>query len=222
MADQLLEKQDELSPELEVKESSDGAPLKKVELDLDDAPFLQAEEKAPPPVPAELEPADDEADKARRKKKKLMILGGIAAAVLIIAAAAVWWFFFRTPPPAPPAGPEPEVIVVPSTPPVTGPAELVREFAPFIVPLKDPEGKTYFLICKFSAITKEPAVNQEMEQQRVPLRDAIYYYLRGKDSAFLLDAHNGESIKKDLLSVFNDYLTQGKLEDIVFESYLNR
>ncbi len=54
------------------------------------------------------------------------------------------------------------------------------------------------------------------------LRDAIYYYLRSKESAFLMDAHNGPEIKKDLLGVLNDYMTQGNIEDILFESYLNQ
>lgn len=207
----------------EAEAETAGAPVKKVELDLDDAPFLQADEPPPPPVPTDGEPPApvDEGDKSKRKKR-ILILAGAAGVLLVAVAVAVWWFFFRTPPPAPPAPLEPEVIVVPSAPTVTDSGEIVRDFAPFIVPVNDNLKETSFLVCKFSAITREPAVNQEMERQRVPLRDAIYYYLRGKDAAFLLDARNGESIKKDLMSVFNDYLTQGKLEDIVFESYLSK
>ena len=199
------------------------APIKKVELDLDDAPFLQAEEKAPDlPTTVDAVPdAPDDGEKQRRKKK-LMLIGAIAAAVLIVAAAAVWWFFFRVPPPAPPAGPEPEVIVVPKAPAPAGPSDIVREFAPFIVPIKEADGKTGFLVCKFSAITTDPGLTTEIDRQRTALRDAIYFYLRSKDSGFLLDAHNATQIKKELLSVFNDYLSQGKLEDILFESYLNR
>lgn len=196
--------------------------VKKVELDLDDAPFLQPDEKNMPMQSHEAAVPDvpvDEAELARkRKRKKIIIAAGIAAAIAI--AVAVWWFFIREEPPVAP-GIEPEVIVVPSVP---GPAEntdIVHTFKPFVVPVKTSDGKTDFLVCKFSAITKDPNITREVEQQNVALRDAIYYYLRSKDSAFLQDARNGEEIKKDLLSVFNDYLTQGKLEDILFESYLS-
>lgn len=225
MADQTGLKQEDDSLDLLISSTAEApAPVKKVELDLDDAPFLQADEKAPPPATHEaaVPEADEEAEKARRKKKKLIVLAAIGALILIIAAAAAWWFFFRGIPP--PAGPEPlkpEVVVVPRAPAETGSSEVVREFAPFVVPVKGADGRENFLVCKFSAITKDANLNREMDQQRVALRDAIYYYLRSKDSAFLLDARNGPQIKKDLLSVFNDYLTQGKLEDILFESYLS-
>ncbi len=215
--------QDTDNPELVVS-GTDSAPVavKKVELDLDDAPFLQTEEKTPAKaeVPDDLEDRGEE-DAKRKRKKNLMLLAAAGAGILVIAALAIWWFFFRTPPPAPPAAPEPEVIVVPSSPAPVGEQEFVKEFAPFIIPTTDPQGNTGFLICRFSAISKDQAVNQEVQQQRLPLRDAIYYYLRSKDNPFLLDARNGQQIKNDLLSVFNDYLTQGKLEDIVFESYLS-
>lgn len=222
MSQQVQEKT--AGPEIEVSgDSSAPAAIKKVELDLDDAPFLQTEEK----TPAKVEEPEDLEDKSaaeekRKRRKKLFLLGSlIGGGALLLIAAAVWWFFFRAPPPAPPPAPEPEVIVVPSTPAPVGDQEIVREFAPFIVPTVGPDGKTGFLICRFSAISKDQAVNQEVQQQLLPLRDAIYYYLRSKDNAFLIDARNAPEIRRDLLSVFNDYLTQGKLEDIVFESYLS-
>lgn len=224
MAEQAQVKQDLDGPELEVAGTANApVAVKKVELDLDDAPFLQTEEKTPAKaeVPEDLEDRSEDDEKKKRKKKLILLASAIGAGVLLLAAAVIWWFFFRTPPPLPPSAPEPEVIVVPSTPGPVGEQEIVREFAPFIVPTTDPDGKTGFLICRFSAITKDQAVNQEVQQQLLPLRDAIYYYLRSKDNAFLIDARNAPAIKQDLLSVFNDYLTQGKLEDIVFESYLS-
>lgn len=223
MADETQTQVDEVLPDFEVASSDNSpAPVKKVELDLDDAPFLQADEKQPSPEEDKdnLPPVDDAADAAKKRKKRLILIG-IAAGLLIIIFLAVWWFFFRTPPPPPPEAPKPDVIVVPSTPANAEPGDIVREFAPFVVPVQDSQGKTNFLVCKFSAITQDPKVNQEMQQRIVPLRDAIYFYLRGKNSDFLLDARNGADIKKDLISVFNDYLSQGKLEDIVFESYLS-
>lgn len=224
MANDTRAKVDEALPDLEVS-SGENVPanVKKVELDLDDAPFLRRDEPPPPAVSEDSIPAvDDKKDDAARRKKKLILLAAIGAAVLVIALVAVWFFFFRAPPPPPPEPPKPDVVVVPSTPAVETPRDIVRQFAPFIVPVAEAGGKTRFLVCKFAAISADPKVNEEMAQRLVPLRDAVYFYLRGKNSAFLLDARNGDAIKKDLTSIFNDYLSQGKVEDIVFESYLNR
>lgn len=210
------------SPEVVVAQGDLApAPMKKVELDLDDAPFLQKEEPIARQEEFKEEAVPEEDTEKKKGRKKLLILIGAASiAVIAVAAALAWWFFFRTPPPLPPEAPRPDVVVVPSAVPVSQPTDLVTEFKPFIVPTVE-GGQTRFLVCKFSAITKEPAVEQEMETQRIPLRDAIYYYLRSKDSPFLLDSRNAHAIKQDLLSIFNDYLSHGTVEDVVFESYLS-
>ncbi|MDE6735203.1 MAG: flagellar basal body-associated FliL family protein [Desulfovibrio sp.] len=212
---------------LDVEVGGSGAQLKKVELDLDDAPFLEEEKPAAPPVPRgdDATAAPDEADAGAgkgKRKKKLLILAAAGGVILLVAAAAVWWFMFRTPPPPPPEPPKPDVVVVPSAPAAQSTPDIVKEFAPFVVPSHQPEDGTRFLVCKFSAIIKDPAVGREMDQRMLSLRDAIYYYLRSKDNAFLMDAHNGPQIKSDLLGVLNDYMAQGKIEDILFESYLNQ
>lgn len=224
MAEQTDLKQDDDSLDLLISSTAESpAPVKKVELDLDDAPFLQADEKEPAATHEVAVPDANAEDleKARRKKKMLLILAAGGGIILVLAAAAIWWFFFRTPPPAGPEPLKPEVVVVPKAAVETGPSEIAREFAPFIVPIKIGQGQQNFLVCKFTTITKEPGLNSEIDQQRVALRDAIYYYLRSKDNSFLTDARNATQIKKDLLSIFNDYLTKGKLEDILFESYLS-
>lgn len=224
MADPTDVKQTDDSVELLISATANPpATTKKVELDLDDAPFLQTEKEIAPGALQEVnvpENPDDEAEKAGRRKRKI-IIAAVAAGAVVIAAAAVWWFFFREPP-APPPALDPEIIVVPSAPAPAASDETVRAFAPFVVPVTDAAGSISFLICKFSAISKNPNVNQEIDRQRTALRDAIYFYLRSKPAVYLQDARNGAAIKDDLLSVFNDYLTQGKLEDILFESYLSR
>ena len=195
------------APPLDVEVAASGAQLKKVELDLDDAPAT---------------PDDASAGAGKGKGKKLLLLGAIGGVVLLVAAAAVWWFMFRTPPPPPPEPPKPDVVVVPSAPAAQPAQDIVKEFAPFVVPNHEEKDGTRFLVCKFSAIIKDPAVGREMDQRMLSLRDAIYYYLRSKDNAFLMDARNGPQIKTDLLGVLNDYMAQGKIEDILFESYLNQ
>ena len=143
-----------------------------------------------------------------------------AMIAIIVWGAAAWWFFLRTPPPAPDAL-KPEVIVVPSKPTVKTKPDYIKEFAPFLVPRDDGKSKTRFLVCKFSAVSKDAGLGKEMDQKMISLRDAMYYYLRSKSNEYLMDPRNGPAIKQDLTSVLNDYLTHGKIEDILFESYLN-
>ena len=205
--------------ELQVAVSPDTS-LRKVELDLDDAPFLK-EQESPPPAKkdnAPLQVAEDAP--APNKKKKLIIIAAAALVVVLVAAAAVWWFVLRTPPPPPPEPVKPEVIVVPTPKTPTGTPDSVKELAPFVIPRQTAKGAR-FLICKFSTVSKSPRVGMEIDQKLIPLRDALYYYLSSKPDAFLLDPANGPTIKKDLGGVLNDYLTQGRIEDILFESYLN-
>ncbi|MGE9985411.1 flagellar basal body-associated FliL family protein [Desulfovibrio sp. SGI.169] len=196
----------------------------KVELDLDDAPFLQMPEEKAPAVRENDAPALPEVDDAQAgnsKKKKLTIIAAAGAALLLILGAAVWWFFLRTPPPPPPAPPAPEVIVVPSKPATRADSDYIKEFAPFLVPGVDAKGETRFLICKFSTLSKQDGLDKEMDHKMISLRDAIYYYLRSKSGDYLMDARNAAAIKQDLIPVLNDYLNQGKIEDILLESYLN-
>lgn len=227
------------APEIEVAGATGGS-LQKVELDLDDAPFLKKDEPPPPARQEDVEPEPDDGAaqaKARARRKKLLIFGGAAALLLGLGGAGAAWFFGRTPPPAPPPLPGPEVVVVPAPAPVAEKKEYIKEFMPFVVPrhmhAEDgpalpargsvPVGTdTRFLVCKFSVLATDPNVSQELDRQMLPLRDAVYYYLLSKSSQFLTDAHNGELIKTDLRGVVNDYLTQGKIEDILFESYLNK
>ena len=157
---------------------------------------------------------------SKRKKKLFLQAAGAVVGLLLILGAAAWWFFLRTPPPAPDAL-KPEVIVVPSKPTVKTKPDYIKEFAPFLVPRDDGKSKTRFLVCKFSAVSKDAGLGKEMDQKMISLRDAMYYYLRSKSSEYLMDPRNGPAIKQDLTSVLNDYLTHGKIEDILFESYLN-
>ena len=205
--------------ELQVAVSPDTS-LRKVELDLDDAPFLT--EQAPPP-PAKKEDAPlqtTEEASSPNKKKKLIIIAAAALVVVLVAAAAVWWFVLRTPPPPPPEPIKPEVIVVPTPKTPTAKPDSVKELAPFVIPRQTAKGAR-FLICKFSTVSQSPRVGMEIDQKLIPLRDALYYYLSSKPDEFLLDPANAATIKKDLGGVLNDYLTQGRIEDILFESYLN-
>ena len=205
--------------ELQVAVSPDTS-LRKVELDLDDAPFLK-EQDPPPPAKKEDAPLQTtEEAPPPNKKKKLIIIAAAALVVVLVAAAAIWWFVLRTPPPPPPEPVKPEVIVVPTPKSPTAKSDSVKELAPFVIPRQTAKGAR-FLICKFSTVSQSPRVGMEIDQKLIPLRDALYYYLSSKTDEFLLDPANATTIKRDLSGVLNDYLTQGRIEDILFESYLN-
>ena len=220
MAEKQATKEAPAKDELQVAVSPDTS-LRKVELDLDDAPFLQ-EQESPPPAKTDSAPLQVPADApAPNKKKKLLLIAGAAALlVVLVAAVAVWWFVLRTPPPPPPDPVKPEVIVVPSAKSPASKPDSVKELAPFVIPRQTAKGAR-FLICKFSTVSQSPRVGMEIDQKLIPLRDALYYYLSSKPDAFLLDPASVPTIKKDLGGVLNDYLTQGRIDDILFESYLN-
>ena len=145
---------------------------------------------------------------------------GHLLALLLVAGAAIWWFVLRTPPPLPPDPIKPEVIVVPTPKTPSAQADNVKELAPFVIPRQTAKGAR-FLICKFSTVSQSPRVGMEIDQKLIPLRDALYYYLSSKPDEFLLDPASAPTIKKDLGGVLNDYLTSGRIDDILFESYLN-
>lgn len=67
--------------ELQVAVSPDTS-LRKVELDLDDAPFL-TEQESPPPAKKEDAPLQVAADAPPNKKKKLILIAGAAALVVV-------------------------------------------------------------------------------------------------------------------------------------------
>ena len=189
----------------------------KVQLDIDDAPFLLDPDDMPEvPATTESKPPAPVEEKPRRNTKKLM---AAVFFILLLAGAAIWFFVFRQAPDIV-APPEPPVIVVPTPKAPTIPQEFSTKLAPFWIPLVDDEGKSRFLVATFVLSTPEDQVNQEIQDKLVTLRDAIFYYLRNKDYHFLLDAANAETIRADLLGTINNYIVRGELHSLYFDSYL--
>ncbi len=213
-----------------------------VELDLDDAPFLEDEEpEKKPEAPAKEEAAPavamptPQAEKipfkvrllALLKNKKLMIAVGAALILIIGAAIGVNMFLggSSTPEPAKtaepaPAAVEPRKIVVP-TEPTLPPAPAEPAFSvlwePFWVPLRGPEGEWVFFVCQFSVPTDDAIVNSEMQAKVVTLRDAVFYYFINKDLTVLLDKK--DTVREELISVINEILTSGKVKKLYFKDY---
>lgn len=215
--------------------ASGKSPSVKVELDIEDAPFLQDpdEPKPPakepaPPAPAEQAKAPEEKKPSALKlklaallanKKRLAIIGG--GLVLVLLAPLVVSLFLSgksTPPPQ-----EPVRKLVPDEPPrantPAGPKFLFKA-EPFLIERRGSEGEIRFLRCRFSIPTDNPVLYAELQAKNIAVRDAIYYYLNNKPVTFLSDSTQTEVLKKDLLSVINEHLTSEKIQELYIEDYL--
>ena len=225
-------------------EAKAAAPAQKVELDLDDAPFLEDEPPPEEPKPvAETPPPAPEAPKdtgpkklsllERIKaklppKKKLLIIGGGAGVFLIGAIVGAFFLFSgpkAPPPPPPPAVVEPRRETLPSGPKLPDtppPAQFLLSWDPFWVEQKDTEGSIRFLVCKFGVPTDSAPLYGEMQAKKVVLRDAIYYYLRNRTLTILDTEAKTAALKDELRTVINEHVASGKVEDIYIENYLIR
>ena len=218
---------------LDDSELSDDLPkaLQKVDLDLDDAPFLEDEPEEAPPAPetpttGEEQAAVDAAAKPSRKKKFLIL--GLAVLLLLGGAAAAYFLFLKKPaaPPPPVETPHEEPApppVMPPPPPPEPPApkpEIVLTMDPFLIELTDPKGRSRFLTIRFSAATTEHSAELEFKRNTIVVRDAVYYYLKNKSLEFLTDKGNADALKKDVLSVINQFIGSQPLDNLIIEDYL--
>ncbi len=219
--------------ELDTEELTSNLPKdqQKVELDLEDAPFLEEEdeeeeeEEEQEETPLEEPGPSDDGEPAWYRRKKIVIPAA-AGLVLILAVAA--WFLLRPSGEAPPAAQVPEA---PQTvegeqapPPPPEPEPEVQDFMvtldPFWVEQRGEDGAVRFLVCQFTTVTQDEKLSFEVSQKTTILRDAVYYYLKNKDLTYLSDKTNVEALKSDLLSVMNQYLAGGRLETILVDQYL--
>lgn len=208
------------------------SPSVKVELDIEDAPFLQEPEEAKPPVKepekpapaASAPPAEPSAFKHRlaallANKKRLAVIGA-GLLVILIAPVVISMFLHKTPAPAPQ---EPERRLVPDEPPredtPSGPKYLFKG-EPFLIELRGSEGEILFLRTRFTIPTDNPALYAELQAKNIAVRDAIYYYLSNKPVTFLSDSALTEALKKDLISVINEHMSADKIQELYIEDYL--
>ncbi|MBT8764405.1 flagellar basal body-associated FliL family protein [Desulfohalobiaceae bacterium Ax17] len=200
----------------------------KVELDLDDAPFLEEEkegeeeekkdEKKEVSVESEEKPEDQVPVPTPFWKKKWFFIA--LAGVIALIAVGAYFLFLKPSPPPPPEPQKPQVQKAePSPPPPPPPEEIVIPFEPFWVELTF-NGQTKFLYCKLSFSTTDSKLEWEVKRKTIILRDAVYYYLRNKNFIFLNNKKNVERLKEDILSVVNQYLNNGQLKKILIEEYV--
>ncbi len=217
----------------------------KVELDLDDAPFLEEEleeEKSKAAEPEEKteekteeakpEPAGGKTgllDKLKERKKLVMLAG---AGLLVVIAAAVGVALMlggRTqdappPPPqeekAPP--PKPPVVVVVDNAPKEAPAQAplyTINWEPFLVEVKDNEGGIHLLDVKFTFTTDDNPVYVEMDNKTRIMRDSVFYFMRNRSYDLLIDSSKLQDFKDGVAKVLNDNINNGELKTVLIDHY---
>jgi flagellar FliL protein len=200
--------------------------LQKVDLDLDDAPFLMDEEEEAAPVEAKPSAilTEEEPAKAPWWKKKTIVA---AAAVVLLAASGATWLLLKKPPPPPPPPPPKETAAYApqpqEPPPPPPPEELIVDFAPFVLEQQDPNGRPSLLAVKFSFVTTDPMAALMVgnnDKLRLVARDAIYYYLSNKSIVFLTDRKNSDVLKKEVLDVLNGQMSGHEFDRVLIESYV--
>ncbi|MEF3696952.1 flagellar basal body-associated FliL family protein [Desulfolutivibrio sp.] len=214
---------------LDDTELSDELPkaLQKVELDLDDAPFLEDEkDEQPPPAPEEDSVRTDDAPAPSPWwKKKAILFGGAGLVLVILAAAAYFLFFSEKKDEAPPPPPIEEEAAqapteTPAQPPTPEEKEVVVVMEPFLVEQVNEKGESFLVSLQFTAGAKNPDLEKELARNTVVLRDAVYYYLKNKQLIFLDDVKVADALKQDIMSVMNQFLGDAQIETLFIEKYV--
>lgn len=198
----------------------------KVELDVDDAPFLEIEpepepepeKKEPEPEPEKKAPAPEKPSLMARLKanKKKLILAAGALVLLVVVAVVLNIFVFGKKD----VEPETVTVVVPEQEPEepAGPAFTVS-WEPFWVELHGAEGELRFLVCQFSIPFENSALRAEIANKELSLRDAVFYYLKNRPLILLTSEETSKAFKEDVVSIINEQLQAEKITEIYLEEY---
>lgn len=197
--------------------------LEKVQLDLDDAPFLQDdedEEETKTETGKKSEKTGEtteEGEEVKPKSKKKIILIVLATFVILILAFASYYVYniLQTPGPV-----LQNFITIPSPPESTKPAFYEVTLDPFWVDLENTDHGPKFLVGKFVVRMESEDTKKELELNLKKIRDAIYYYLVSVDHEFLIDIDNREIVRNGIIDIVNPYLVSGQIENIYFDSFL--
>jgi flagellar FliL protein len=205
----------------------------KVELDVEDAPFLEddeapkeAEAAGPASAPEKEDASAPLAMESEKKgffadKKRLIVLGVVGAFILLAIPVGYLLFGGKKAPPPKPV--EPTRIVTPSVPPredAPAGAKFLFQVDPFFLERRGAEGEIRFLRCRFSIPTDNAALFGELKAKNIAVRDAIYYYLNNGPLVFLSSPEADILLKTDLISVINELLSAGKIQELFIEEYL--
>ncbi|QGY41006.1 flagellar basal body protein FliL [Pseudodesulfovibrio cashew] len=217
-------------PKAQLDDSEASRATQKVDLDLDDAPFLEDEDEEEEEVVIEEEtpfPGEEEEEKPKLSLKNLltnkMVL--IFIGIILVLVAVIIFLLARDPEEPPPPPPEPVEETVQETPQEPEEVEIPRiliRLDPFLIEQRDNEDKIRFLQVRIVISTTEEGLARQFKQETYTVRNALYYYLKNKDLQFLSDEKNSEKLKKELLAIINQYMGFGQFDTLLFEQYLVR
>lgn len=192
----------------------------KVELDLEDAPFLNEEPEAEEKTKTEEDQGNPdnkektEDGKKPDKKKKFIIIGAIAAVLLLVIGGAAGYLLMS----------DDEIlpnIIVVANPEVQAPPKAFElKLDPFVIQCIDSNGKIHFVKGSFILSTVHEDVFFEISNNQKVLRDAMYYYLEIQDPEILLDSANHQIIKNGLFETVNKYVMNGSIDHLYIDSLL--
>lgn len=198
--------------------------VEKVQLDIDDAPFLNEDELPEESSPTDAIPSprassrkEEEPEEPPKKSKKKLIIIILIPVLLIIIGIVVYFLFLRPEPPSEPI----TVLVEPSQTAIV-PKDFQITLDPFWTPFQKEDGSSVFLLSSFVLSTSEQKVSEEITAKMTTIRDAIYYYLISADPAYLLNSENAALIKSDMLDAINSYIVQGEVASVFFDSYITK
>jgi len=212
----------------QLDDSEASRATQKVDLDLDDAPFLEDEdeeeeeiafEEEETPLLAEPEDATGFDFKALLGNKVFLIFSGVVLILIIVII-----FLLLREPEAPPPPPPPPIEKTQKevAPEVEETPEILIRLDPFLIEQRDKDNKIRFLEVRVVVSTLEDGLARQFKQETYTIRNALYYYLKNKDLQFLSDKKNSDKLKKELLAIINQYMGFGQFETLLFERYLVR
>ncbi|MEF2232289.1 MAG: flagellar basal body-associated FliL family protein [Pseudodesulfovibrio sp.] len=213
-------------PKAQLDDSEASKATQKVDLDLDDAPFLEDEEDEEIAPEEEAMPLLDEEEKKPGFDIKTLLRSKvflISAGIILLLLAVIVILLLR----------EPEAPPPPPPPPIQEPAkteeqalqeqpEILIRLDPFLIEQRDKKEKIRFLEVRVAVSTKEDGLARQFKQETYTIRNALYYYLKNKDLEFLSDKENSDKLKTELLAIINQYMGFGEFDTLLFEQYLVR
>jgi flagellar FliL protein len=212
----------------ELDDAAASRATQKVDLDLDDAPFLEDEDEDEEIEEVEVEPPFLTEDDGKHKpglvallKNKFVLMGlGVILVLLVIIVILL----LRKPeaPPPPPPPPVEETKTPEPAPEAPKTPEIIVKLDPFLIEQRDETGKIRFLQVSILLSTEDEGLARQFKQETFAVRNALYYYLKNKDLQFLSDKENSEKLKKELLVIINQYMGFGQFDTLMFEQYLVR
>lgn len=212
----------------ELDDAAASRATQKVDLDLDDAPFLEDEDEDEDIEEVEVDTPflteDDSKPKpglAALLKNKFVLMGLGVILVLLVIIVILLLREPEAPPPPPP--PPAEETNIPEPPPeVPETPQIIVKLDPFLIEQRDETGKIRFLEVSILLSTEDEGLARQFKQETFAVRNALYYYLKNKDLQFLSDKENSEKLKKELLVIINQYMGFGQFDTLMFEQYLVR